>query len=258
MDTNNDKLDNPATIKKHDLIFPTLSLVVAIIAALVLVAAGLGTRIGLWNFRTGFTILGYGGYSGVIAVLAALAGIAASIRKKSFLGGIIAFLALVVGVTVFALPLSWKLSAQRLPRIHDITTDITNPPGFVAVLPLRKDAPNSAQYGGPEVAAKQLQAYPDIKTLVLSLPADQAFALALDTANKMGWTIDATAPEEGRIEATDTTFWFGFKDDIVIRITPAGDRSLVDVRSESRVGISDVGTNAKRIRAFLKRLEGRG
>ena len=82
----------------------------------------------------------------------------------------------------------------------------------------------------------------------------QVFQSALDTAHEMGWHIVAQVPAEGRIEATDTTFWYGFKDDIVIRITPAGDRSLVDVRSVSRVGVSDVGTNAKRIRAFIARM----
>ena len=72
----------------------------------------------------------------------------------------------------------------------------------------------------------------------------------------MGWQIVASAPQEGRIEATDTTLWFGFKDDIVIRVAPAGNRSLVDIRSVSRVGISDVGTNARRIRNFAGKLAG--
>lgn len=90
-----------------------------------------------------------------------------------------------------------------------------------------------------------------------SLPP-QAFEQALRTAKNMGWTIVNSNPGEGRIESTDTTFWFGFKDDIVIRITAAGQESRVDVRSVSRVGRSDVGTNAKRIRRFLQKLKKAG
>ena len=150
---------------------------------------------------------------------------------------------------------SWWHTAQSVPAIHDITTDTENPPAFVSILPLRKDAPNTADYGGPEIAAKQKAAYPDLTSAMLPLPPPPAFEHALRTARDMGWTIVDSNPGEGRIEATDTTFWFGFKDDIVIRIVPADQGSRVDVRSVSRVGRSDVGTNAKRIRKYLKKLK---
>lgn len=244
------------TARHYGRILPVAALALALIAAIGLAAAGFGSRFGLWHFRTGFALLKYGAYGGLLATLLALVAIIVAFRGKQLPGFIISFLALAVGIAVFALPFSWKLSAQRLPRIHDITTDVATPPRFVAILPLRANAPNPAEYGGPEIAAKQLSAYPDVKTLVLNVTSDRAFPLALDTAQKMGWKVIAAAPAEGRIEATDTTFWFGFTDDIVIRIVPAGDRSLVDVRSVSRVGISDVGTNAKRIRHFLKKLGG--
>ena len=71
----------------------------------------------------------------------------------------------------------------------------------------------------------------------------------------MGWEIVAANAEEGRIEATDTTLWFGFKDDVVVRIQARDDESLLDVRSVSRVGKSDVGTNAQRIRAYLRKFK---
>src|SRR6185369_8526865 len=157
-------------------------------------------------------------------------------------------------MAAFGLPYSWKLKAQKYPRIHDISTDVDNPPRFVAVVPLR---PGALDYGGAAVAAQQLKAYPDLKTLVLNVPKERAFQSALETAREMGWAIVAEMPAEGRIEATDTTRWFGFKDDIVVRIFPAGERSLVDVRSVSRVGISDVGTNAQRIRSFLGKISHR-
>ncbi len=138
--------------------------------------------------------------------------------------------------------------------IHDITTDTENPPVFVSILALRKDAPNSATYGGPEIAAQQHAAYPDIRTLVSDLSPSQAFERAGSVARRIGWKIVDENQAEGRIEATATTRWFGFKDDVVIRIAPSADNgSRVDIRSVSRVGRSDLGTNARRIRDFLKK-----
>jgi len=66
----------------------------------------------------------------------------------------------------------------------------------------------------------------------------------------MGWRVVSSAPAEGRLEASDTTRWFGFTDDIVVRVTAAPNGSRIDVRSASRVGRSDLGVNARRIRAF--------
>lgn len=238
------------------LLLPLIGVALAIGAAILLAAAGGGTRLGLWPFRTGFTLLKYGAYTGSAAFLVALAATLYSVKSGSRLGLVLALAAALAGAAVTTVPVSWKLTAQRLPRIHDISTDITNPPTFVAVLPLRTDAPNPAGYGGPEIAALQRKGYPDIKTVVLELPLAGAYEAALSAASAMGWQIVAAVPAEGRIEATDTTFWFGFKDDIVIRVAPAGNRSLVDIRSVSRVGVSDVGTNARRIRAYVKKLTG--
>lgn len=86
------------------------------------------------------------------------------------------------------------------------------------------------------------------------LPPAQVCPLALAAAQDMGWDVAETNEREGRIEATATTFWFGFKDDVVVRLTPVGAGSRIDVRSVSRVGVSDLGVNAQRIRAYLKRL----
>jgi uncharacterized protein (DUF1499 family) len=72
----------------------------------------------------------------------------------------------------------------------------------------------------------------------------------------MGWDVVAEAQADGRIEATDTTFWFGFKDDIVIRIRETATGSRLDIRSESRIGLSDIGVNARRVRAFLAAMQG--
>jgi uncharacterized protein (DUF1499 family) len=163
-------------------------------------------------------------------------------------------MAFVLGAAAALVPYRWMQQAQRVPPIHDITTDTERPPEFQAVLPLRADAPNPAAYGGPEVAAQQRAGYPDIAPLTLELPPAEAYRQALDAAREMGWELVAADSAEGRIEATATTGWFGFKDDVVVRVAPAGAGSRVDVRSVSRVGKSDVGANAERIREYLARL----
>ena len=243
-------------LKNESALLPIAAVSLALIALLTLAAAGIGSRLGLWHFRTGFILLKYGAWCGAAALAAALAGAIRAAGKRNMAALFLSLLAMLLGSVAFTVPLHWKLTAQRLPRIHDITTDTANPPSYVALLPLRKDAANPTEYGGPAIAAQQQQAYPDLRTVILDLQAPQAFEQALEAAGALGWKIVASAPAEGRIEATDTTFWFGFTDDIVVRITPAGHRSLLDVRSLSRVGVSDAGTNARRIRAFLQKMGG--
>ncbi len=129
-----------------------------------------------------------------------------------------------------------------------------SPPEFVAVVGLRGPDDNPPEYAGDESARLQLEAYPDIETIVLLDPQSFVFDTALAVAEDMGWEIVASEAGEGRIEATATTPWVGFKDDVVIRIRTDGPETLVDVRSKSRVGRGDMGVNAKRIRAFPDRL----
>src|SRR5207302_9610810 len=105
----------------------------------------------------------------------------------------------------------------------------------------RAGAPNTAAYGGRDLAEQQRKGYPDLEPLVLGVPPSAAFTRARDAAEGMGWLIVAAEPAAGRLEATDSTLWFGFKDDIVVRIVPQGSGSRIDVRSVSRVGRSDLG-----------------
>ena len=224
------------------------ALVLSVAAVILFVAAGPGTRAGLWTFRTGFQMLRYGAYAGMAGAALGLVALLAGGRRG------LAALALVLGLAAFLPPWMLQRSARSKPAIHDITTDTDDPPPFVAVAPLRRDASNPAAYGGPEIAAQQKKAYPDLKPAVLPMPPARAFERALEAAKAQGWEIVAAVPAEGRIEATDTTRWFGFKDDVVIRIRPEGEGSRVDVRSVSRVGRGDVGKNAERIRRFLERL----
>lgn len=227
------------------------SAVVALGCALAAVAAGPGYWLGFWEFRAGFTILRWSAYVAAGAGLFALAGlILALIRRKvaqaaAAAAGIAIALALV-------LP-AWNLqqTATQVPRIHDITTDTDDPPQFVALLETRRKAPNGAAYAGERIARQQKAAYPDIQPALLALPPAHAFERALAAARGMGWEIAAAEPAAGRIEATATTRWFRFKDDVVIRIMPHAGGSRLDIRSMSRIGLSDLGANAKRIREFL-------
>jgi uncharacterized protein (DUF1499 family) len=161
--------------------------------------------------------------------------------------------ALLINAAVAAWPLYMYYQLETLPRIHDISTDTANPPAFDAVLPLRRGAKNPADYV-PATAAEQRKGYPDIAPLQLPVAPPVVFDNAERAARAMGWQIAAAAPDKLRIEAIDSTLLFGFKDDIVVRITPQGSGSIVDVRSLSRVGGSDFGTNAKRVRAYLQRV----
>ena len=161
--------------------------------------------------------------------------------------------ALVLNVAVAAWPLYMFYLLQTQPHIHDISTDTANPPAFDAVLPMRRGARNSPDYA-PATAAEQRTGYPDIVPLQLPLAPSVAFDNAERAARAMGWQVVAAAPDKLRLEATDTTLLFGFKDDIVVRITPHGNGSVVDVRSQSRIGGSDFGANASRVRAYLKRV----
>jgi uncharacterized protein (DUF1499 family) len=120
---------------------------------------------------------------------------------------------------------------------------------------VRALAPNGAGYRGAEVAAQQQKAYPDIKPLILGAPPQKAMQDAIDAARASGWEVVSSDTASGRLEATATTRWFGFQDDVVVRVRPEGSGSRVDVRSVSRVGVGDVGANAKRVREFLSRLQ---
>jgi uncharacterized protein (DUF1499 family) len=162
--------------------------------------------------------------------------------------------AALLALVAFAPPVYLWTQVNQLPHIHDISTDTEDPPVFVAIAPLRQSAPNGLDYSAA-VAAQQKQGYADIAPLTLAVPAPQAFERAKVAAHDMGWELVAAEPGELRLEATATTLLFGFKDDVVVRVRPQGQGSRVDVRSVSRVGGSDFGTNAKRIRAFLAKLQ---
>lgn len=224
----------------------------ALLAAGMLVAAGYGARFGLWDFRFGFQLLSWSEYTGL--AIAALALVVLVIPKWRRGRAVWLAIALVIGLGVAYLPWQWMQNARGIPSINDITTDTESPPAFVALVAARTGLSVPTVYPGAATAEQQKRGYPDLKPLDLPQPPADAFARALAAAKAMGWEIAAADAAAGRIEATATTPWFGFRDDIVIRVTPAPAGSRVDIRSVSRVGRGDLGTNAKRIRAFLDKL----
>jgi hypothetical protein len=231
------------------------ALILAILSALVLAVAGFGTRAELWHFRTGFTLLRVGAWLGLAAAAFAVITIVRTRPDGKRIA--LAAGALAVGLAVAYIPWNQRRLAMTVPAIHDITTDTDDPPLFVAILPRRASAMNPPEYLGGETAAKQREAYPDVLPLIVDEPIAVVFAEAVERVKDRGWDLVAADREAGRIEATATTFWFGFKDDVVLRLRAEGpSRTRVDMRSKSRVGKSDVGTNARRIREFLKELRG--
>jgi uncharacterized protein (DUF1499 family) len=233
--------------------FALLACAIAALGVTLLGVAGPAYRFGVLSLPNAFTLLRWAAYTGgAAAVTGLLAGLLAY-RRGARVATFTAALALLGGAAAFGIPFEWQRGARDVPPIHDITTDLENPPTFAAIVPLRAEAPNSLERP-TELAEQQRLGYPDLAPVTLSMPPEQAFDRALAVAQQAGWDIVADDRNAGRIEATDTTRWFGFKDDVVVRLTPWGAGTRVDVRSVSRVGRSDVGTNARRIRQYLSAL----
>ncbi len=232
-----------------------LPLGLSILALVMLLIGGPGYRLGLWGL--GFGLLDAMRYALFLGAGAAMLALVFLIIPKTRSGHAPALLtALVLGVAVAWVPVQVRGTAEAHP-IHDVTTNPEDPPAFVEILNLRADAPNPAAYAGPETAEIQRDIYPDLRPLRSDLSREDLFEAALEAARAMGWEIIAADTPAGRIEAVDTTFWYGFKDDIVVLVTGEDGSLQLDVRSKSRVGRSDLGKNAERIREYLEQAERR-
>jgi len=226
-----------------------LASVLALVALLTLALSGPGVRFGLWSYGTGITVFRYTAYLAVAAAL--VAAIALAIPRVRAGGVLLPMVALLVSLAVLYVPLQFLQRARAVPPINDITTDTENPPRYMT---------GERTYPGGEFARQQRAAYPDLAPVLLAVAPREAFARALAAAEAMGWEVVGRDAAAGTLEAVDITKWFGFKDDIAIRVTPTPEGgspnlSRVDVRSKSRVGRSDLGTNAQRIRAYAERLK---
>lgn len=233
--------------------FGTVALIVAVVLLLI---AGPGHRFGVFAAGTAVLLSAAAGFIALLALLASLISLVLSTRpgaQQSF-SRILLTTAIAGALTLQMF--SWYSKAKSVPMIHDISTDTQNPPLFDAIIPLRADAANPHTYDGEDVAKLQLEAYPDIQThRIDNHTVAQVISAAKDIATQLGWEVVATDQNKGTLEATDTTFWYGYKDDIVFRAVTTDSGVAVDMRSKSRVGRSDLGTNAKRIANFLAQLD---
>jgi len=226
--------------------------------------SALGSRFGLWSWEFGlgtltrnlgmkalFLLLGFG----VICL-------ALSLFIKPRKGLLLSLVAIIIPVAGMAHGAAVVKKVRSLPFIHDVSTDTQNPPGFTSAIATAPDRKNSLDYvnktmGQDKVlnSVLQVQGYKDIRPVVRSESPDVLFDKAVKSAKSCGWVIVKSDKPSGTIEATDTTFWFGFKDDVSIRIVAGkGGGSVLDIRSVSRVGGSDIGANAARIKSFIAKL----
>ena len=222
---------------------------------MILPLAALGSRFGLWAFTAGFLGLAV---STALSLLALVAGVIALIvvsRKGLASERNPILVGMAIGAVVVILMGMQFTAATGVPPIHNITTDMEDPPAIVELVAARGEESNPWEYDAETLAEQQRSAYPDVLPLTLSRSADDVFAQVPGVLEDMGLEVVATHPELGLVEATDTTFWFGFKDDVSVRVKDAaGGGSVVDVHSVSRVGQSDLGVNARRIGDILSRL----
>lgn len=251
-----------------------LSLIVAVLAAAATAAAGPGYQAQWWDLGFALrTLIGYGGWaalgSGVLALVLTLVllvrgpgrflvpSILALLVSGTLLYVMVPQLAMVREVPLY----SDLMGVEPVPPIHDITTDTDDPPQFEAAVKLRESdwmTKNPPEYD-PAQGEKQLAfgGYDDIEPAYFDAAPETVFAKALKTVNDFGWLVIRADQEAGIIEAAETSTWFGFTDDVVIRVRQTEDgRTRLDMRSKSRIGQSDVGQNARRIRRFMAAMEG--
>jgi uncharacterized protein (DUF1499 family) len=247
------------------LVISILCLLAGLGLGLLALAGPLAVWMGMADFRLGFGFLqivnSWADWIAGITLLAAVAIFVVGKQKQLADSNRLGVLALVGAISA---GLAWYVPEtfrppEGTPPIHDIATDPYNPLPYVAIAPIRADAANNMDYGvmpGIDSVQQhiemQLEAYPDIVPQTYNDSVEVVFNRALDAVQRMGWELVDSDPGTGRIEATDTTFWFRFKDDVVIQIgrNSAGETEL-QARSLSRVGRSDVGKNAERLREFF-------
>jgi uncharacterized protein (DUF1499 family) len=235
-----------------------------VIGIALVVIAGPLNRFGITGFQPALLVLAGGALLLVLGVPVGMVGFLGALAKGTPISRAPAALAIVVSLGLLGYLLSWLQAGRGVPPIHEISTDLESPPPFVAIREIRQRIPgvNPSDYvaeqagrsGTLDVPQQQRRAYPDIQPMQLPVPPAEAFARVERAGRALGWEIVAAVPDEGRLEATDTTRFFGFKDDVVVRLRAEGGGTRVDVRSKSRVGVGDVGANAARIRAFFAEL----
>jgi uncharacterized protein (DUF1499 family) len=226
---------------------------VAVAGLALLGAAGPAYRVGV-PLGSAFSMVRWAASIALGGAVLSLVAVFWSRRKGRTGPAVVAGLAVLLGLLTAAVGYGWLRQAQAAPALHDVTTDLENPPAFEA-LAARRPGDSNPLTRSREVDQLQRQHYADLAPVTLSQPQRLVFERARLVAENQGWTIVTSDQDSGRLEATDTTWWFGFTDDVVVRLTPWGTGTRVDVRSASRYGATDTGTNARRIRRFLAALQ---
>lgn len=241
-----------------------LALAVGGLAAALIAAVGTGAE--AWTFRTGFSILRYAFYAAVAGGLLAIVAFFVS-RRSGVRTGRLNNVAILVAAAFAAYLMSHIATARSVPAIHDATTDLADVPQFAALTVRADNLEDIPDDGRPELAALDpenrwkaihREAYGGLRSINLPLTVPVATQRAEALVRTRGWAVARVDRQAGIVEATATTLFFRFKDDVVVRVRPDPERpggSIVDMRSISRVGGSDVGVNAARIKAFLADLQ---
>lgn len=225
---------------------PLLGLLLGLASIGAVLLAGVGYRQGWWHFLKGIQIAEGAVYVAALGLVLSLAGLLRSRRRALVTGSLGVLLAL----PVLGMALQWEYATRTYPPINDISTDTENPPEFW-------DMPNPMAYPGAAVAQQQRQGYPDLAPLTVPMVPAAVFETATQLVQERGWTVVGSDAAEGRIEAVATSRLFGFADEVTIRVASEGSGSRVDMRSRSRLGQIDRGTNARRIRGWLADLRER-
>ncbi len=230
-------------------------LVGAVIGLVCLPLGALGAKLGVWGFQGGFMLLAVGTVLAAAVFFLGIIAFVVSVSKKLPSERSAVLVGVAISVVILALMGSQFMTAQSVPPIHNISTDTQDPPAFDKIVALRGAGTNPLEYKADELAERQREAYPQVQSLISEVPPGEMLNRAVTVLKGMGLEIVDTNAAAGRVEATDTTFWFGFKDDVVVRVRPEGSGSIVDVRSVSRVGQSDLGKNAERISEILSGIQ---
>ncbi len=225
----------------------TLAAFVAGAAALLVIGGPLLANAGAILPMQAFSLFLLGSLLGLGALV--LGGIGLLVTRGGVAGRDRAWFAFGIGAVLLLTVLAGALPGRDVPRINDITTDPSDPPGFEAAAREEANRDRDMSYD-PDFEALQLAGYPDLEPILLPVPPAEAFERVQGAVESLGWEEVLSDPAGGRIEARETSRLFRFVDDIAIRIRPADGGSVIDVRSKSRDGQSDLGANAARIRAF--------
>ncbi len=206
------------------------------------------------DYRLPFILVAFASVLAGIALIMCIWSLAFGLRGNR---GLVtkAVIGVSVSLAVLYMPVTSIYKVFNAPAIHDVSTDLKNPPVFRNV-PGHRTLGNNSLGIYPQVQAMQKANYPYIAPIYLNGSPGNNLGFARAAIEEMGWKIVSVNEATNQIEATDASLFFGFKDDIIVRLTADNEETRVDVRSASRVGVSDLGVNAARIRAYLKKLGG--